>query len=92
MSRKTLIRVSIIIIVLIAISIFTFVIDVNRIIDKREPIFCIQKAVYEDGGTVEYLGLFYKIYKFKNKNNVETMKFGGIFSTYESVVGDEIYD
>ncbi len=92
MSRKTLIRICIIIIILITISILAFVIDVNRIIDKKEPIFSIQKAVYEDGGTVEYLGFFYKIYKFKNKNNVETIKFGGIFSTYENVVGDEVYD
>lgn len=92
MSKKTFIRIIIIIFILLLISIFTFVLDINKIIDKKEPIFSIQKAVYEDGGTVEYLGFGYKIYKFKNKNGVESIKFGGIFSTYEKIVGDEVYD
>lgn len=91
MSKKVCIRLVVITIFIGFFITFTFLMDIGRIIEKKEPIFSIQKAVYEDGGTIEYIGFGYKIYKGK-KEKKEFIKFGSIFSTYESVVGDEVYD
>lgn len=92
MSKKTVKNLIIFAISFILLVLFMFFLDMNRIINKQEPIFSIEKSIYEDGGTIEYIGLGYKIYKFKGKNNVENIKFGSIFSTYEKIVGDEVYD
>lgn len=93
MSKKTIITIIIIILTLIILTILSFLIDVNRVIEKKEPLFSVRKDVYEDGGTVEYLGFGYKIFRIKNiENDVERVNFGSIFSTYETIVGDEFYD
>jgi hypothetical protein len=93
MSKKTLISIILILIVLIILDSLAFLIDINRIIENKEPLFSVQKSIYEDENTVEYMGAGYKIFKTiiddKSKNIIN---FGSIFSTYEDVMGDEVND
>ncbi len=55
--KKTLISMAIFLIVWIVF----FSTDYNRIKSKKSPIFCLPVAMYKDGGSVDYLGLFYKV-------------------------------
>ena len=42
-----------------------FVTDSIRCINDKEPIFCIEVARYNDGGSIKYVGLFYNYYSLK---------------------------
>lgn len=67
--------------------------DMYKVLCNDEPLFSVKKAVYEDGGTVEYIGLGYKIFKIRKiEYSIDKIKLGTIFSSYETVVGDEVND
>lgn len=93
MEKRTVKRLLISVIVLVIVISTLFCADVYKILNDNEPMFSIKKAVYEDGGTVEYIGLGYKIFKIKKvEYSMDQIKFGTIFSSYETVVGDEVND
>ena len=93
MEKRTVKRLLISVIVLVIVISTLFCADVYKILNGNEPMFSIKKAVYEDGGTVEYIGLGYKIFKIKKvEYSMDQIKFGTIFSSYETVVGDEVND
>lgn len=58
--KKTIIFMSIVIIL----GLLCFVIDFVRAKNQQEPIFCIRKTIYRDGGTKEFYGLGYKVIFF----------------------------
>ena len=67
--KKTIIFMSIVIIL----GLLCFVIDFVRVKNQQEPIFCIRKTIYRDGGTKEFYGLGYKVIsfnKFLNDGNI----------------------
>lgn len=82
MSKKTVKILVIIILILIIFSITAMFADLSKIIDNKKPVFSIQKAVYEDGGTIEYVGLFYKIFDYKIIDGKNKIEFGTWFKSY----------
>ena len=42
-----------------------FVTDSIRCENDKEPIFCVEVARYDDGGSIKYVGLFYNYYSIK---------------------------
>ena len=42
-----------------------FVTDSIRCKNNKEPIFCVEVARYNDGGSIKYVGLFYNYYSIK---------------------------
>lgn len=71
--------------VMIAISLIFFLIDYSRVQKKEKPIFCIESPSGEanDGGTIEYLGLGYKVIDFNMLTGYDEMKIGTWFMKYE---------
>lgn len=93
MEKRTIKKVLITIIILLVIIVTLFCADVYKVLNNEEPIFSIKKSIYEDGGTVEYIGFGYKIFKLRRVDySIDEVKFGTIFSSYETVVGDEVND
>ena len=83
MSKQTTIRLLIILPIIIILILLMMLIDFNRVVDNMEPLFCVTKAVYEDGVTKEYIGLGYKIFNYNKLNEERIVKIGSIFSQYE---------
>lgn len=93
MEKKNVKRLLVGLIVLTVLIVTLICADVYKIMCNDEPLFCIKKDVYEDGGTVEYIGLGYKIFKIRRiEYSIHQVKVGTIFSSYETVVGDELND
>lgn len=93
MEKQTLKRLIIIVIVVIILVVTLFCADMYKILNNKEPMFSIKKGTYEDGGITEYLGIGYKIFKIRKiEYSMDEIKFGSIFSSYETIVGDEVDD
>lgn len=84
MSKQITIKLFIILIIVAIISVTAFFVDVNMVISNKKPMFSVQKSVYEDGGTIEYVGLFYKIFDYKITNGKNKIEFGTWFSNYNA--------
>lgn len=84
--------VGIILLVLVVLGIIFYTVDKNRAREGQKPIFCIPIGAYLDGGTVEYIGLGYKVIAFNKMEDIvdNTMNYytrvhiGSIFMTYDS--------
>ena len=48
-----------------------FITDSIRCKNDKEPIFCVEVARYDDGGSIKYVGLFYNYYSIKQLITVE---------------------
>lgn len=60
-----------------------FSVDYSRVQRQETPIFCINYATANDGGTNEYLGLGYKVIDFNMLNGYDEIKIGSWFMKYE---------
>lgn len=60
-----------------------FLIDCSEINSGDEPTFSKKAAVYKDGGTIEYVGLGYKIIDFNMLNGYDEVKIGSWFMNYD---------
>ena len=49
-----------------------FVTDSIRCKNDKEPIFCVEVARYNDGGSIKHVGLFYNYYSLKVLNPEKT--------------------
>ena len=47
----------------ISVWIILFATDMIRVKTEHEPIFCIPVAIYKDGGSIDYVGILYKVKK-----------------------------
>lgn len=83
MSKQTTIRLLIILPIIAVLILLMMLVDFNRVVQNVEPLFCITKSVYEDGGTKEYIGFGYKIFDYNKVNEKRQVKIGSIFSQYE---------
>lgn len=93
MEKRTIKKLLTIVLILIVLIVTVFCADIYKVLNNEEPIFSIKKSIYEDGGTIEYIGFGYKIFKIRRiEYSVDEVKFGTIFSSYKTVVGDEIND
>ena len=71
--------------VIIILGLIFFAVDYSRVQRQETPIFCIHNpaGTIRDGGTVEYLGLGYKIIDFNMLNGYDEIKIGSWFMKYE---------
>lgn len=75
---KKLKNITIILIVFILLAMLFFAIDYSRVQKQKKPIFCIKNPAGEinDGGTVEYFGLGYKVIDFNRLDGYNEIKIG----------------
>lgn len=69
--------------VIIVLGLIFFTIDYNRAKNNEKPIFCFNVATYRDGGTIEYMGLGYKVIDFHTLSGYDEVKIGSWFMQYE---------
>ena len=87
--------IKILLIILGAIVILGFIffaVDYSRVQKQEKPIFCINYAIANDGGTKEYIGLGYKIIDFNRSNGYDEMKIGSWFMEYEDFENEYNYE
>ena len=82
--KKSLKVIGIVLGVIVILGIVFFVVDYNRVQKQEKPIFCIQNlaGIINDGGTVEYFGLGYKVIDFHTIAGFDDIKIGTWFMDY----------
>lgn len=75
MKRKIKILL-IILFIIIIFGIIFFTIDYNRAKNNQKPLFCIKTGTLLDGGTIEYLGIGYKVIDFHTIAGYDDIKIG----------------
>ncbi len=82
--KKLLKAIVVILGIIIILGIVFFTVDYNRIQKQEKPIFCIQNpaGMINDGGTIEYFGLGYKIIDFHTLAGYDDIKIGTWFMEY----------
>lgn len=88
MNRKTVKTLLIICIVVITLLSTMIIADFNYILQGEKPVFCFRKKEYKDGGTIEYVGLGYKIIKYNAIGGREDIEIGSIFKIYNPQIDD----
>lgn len=81
MKRNQVINLIILGVVILTLLTFFFI-DVNRVNNKKAPLFCFSVSVHKDGGTKEYLGVGYKIIIFRTASGYNETKIGTWFMNY----------
>ena len=76
--KKWLKVIGLILGIIALLGIIFFVIDYNRVKNQEKPIFCIQNpsGIINDGGTIEYFGLGYKVIDFHTLAGFDDIKIG----------------
>ena len=76
--------------VIVILGIVFFVVDYNRVQKQEKPIFCIKNPAGEinDGGTVEYFGLGYKVIDFNTLAGFDDIKIGTWSMDYNDFEGE----
>lgn len=82
--KKVLKVIGIILGVLIILGLIFFIVDYNRVKNNERPIFCIHNpaGAMNDGGTVEFFGLGYKVIDFRTLAGFDDIKIGTWFMDY----------
>lgn len=81
--KKRLMIISSVLGIVIILGLIFFIVDYNRVKNNETPIFCIKNAArINDGGTVEYLGLGYKVIDFHTIAGFDDIKIGSWFMEY----------
>lgn len=86
---KNIKKICAVIIILIFISVSTFLIDSCLAEDNKSPIFSFPYAHINDGGSVCYLGLGYQIIKWKTYS--EDLKFYNVGVEKHYIFGINLY-
>lgn len=74
---KKKIKIILLIIVIIAVlGIIFYSVDSNRAKNNQKPLFCIKTGILSDGGTIEYLGIGYKVIDFHTLAGFDDVKIG----------------
>lgn len=68
----------------IVLYLVVFAIDFTRSQRDQAPIFAIESVTYKDGGTKVYLGLGYKVIRYRVIEGRQDTDFGSWFITYNS--------
>lgn len=76
--------------VLLIIIILFFTVDCIRVNINTSPIFCVQTQTYDDGGSIEYTGLGYKVIKYVTlKDDTVKYKIGTWFMKFDNPFKNE---
>lgn len=70
--------------IIVVLGMIFFMVDYNRVKNQKKPIFCIKNpaGAIMDGGTIEYLGLGYKVIDFHTIAGFDDIKIGTWFMDY----------
>ena len=82
--KKNLKIIVILIGLVIILGVIFFTVDYNRVKNNQRPIFCIRHpgGTLNDGGTVEFFGLGYKVIDFHTIAGFDDIKIGTWFMDY----------
>lgn len=82
--KKALKVIGIILGIIIILGLIFFVVDYNRVKNNERPIFCISNpaGTINDGGTVGFFGLGYKVIDFHTLAGFDDIKIGTWFIDY----------
>lgn len=82
--KKILKIIGVILLIIIVLGIIFFSVDYNLVKKQEKPIFCIKNpaGTIRDGGTIEYIGIGYKVIDFNTSNGYKEMKIGSWFMDY----------
>ena len=83
MSRKTVVRLFIAIIIILIIAFTALIVDLNEAVQNVEPKFSFNTNTYNDGNTKEYIGLGYKIIRYNIEAGEYHVKLGTLFLKHE---------
>ncbi len=83
--KKILKAISIVLGIIIILGLVFFVIDYNRVKTNERPMFCIKNpaGAINDGGTVEFFGIGYKVIDFHTIAGFDNIKIGTWFMNYD---------
>ncbi|MBE1442663.1 hypothetical protein [Paenibacillus sp. OAS669] len=56
-----------------------FMVDYNRALNDRPPLFAIKTQVYKDGGTSIYLGIGYQVIDYNQVDGRKDIVFKSVF-------------
>ena len=76
--KKTLIIIGVILIVLAVIALTFFGVDYFRVQNQENPIFAIKTDEVNDGGSIIYTGLGYKVIDYNRLDGYDEIKIGSI--------------
>lgn len=86
--KKVLISITIAIIIIVVLGGIFFLVDYNRVMKNKRPMFCINlTGTILDGGTVVFHGLGYKVIDFHTLAGYDDIKIGTWSMKY-----DDFYD
>ncbi len=88
MSRKTVKNLLIACIVIVILLSTMIIADFNYVLQKQQPIFCFSQYIHDDGGTVEYTGLGYKIISYNAKYGRHDIDLGPVFMSYDPQIDE----
>lgn len=83
------ITVGILIITILLLGVITYGIDAKKVAKGEAPQFCFKVEQINDGGTLIYTGLGYKVIDYHKANGYDKMKLGSWFLTYEEHLGED---
>ena len=92
MSRKTVRNLFVIVIIAVVLLSTMIIADFNYVLQKQKPVFCFIQNSYEDGGTIEYIGLGYKIIDYNAIYGRKDIVLGSIFKQYEPRVDESKFE
>ncbi len=88
--NKGLKKLLTVLLVIVLVAFVFLTIDILRAKKGKRPMFCIPNpaGAYKDGGTVEYLGLGYKVIDFNMLNGYDEVKVGTWFMDYNDFLSE----
>ena len=66
-----------------------FLIDFSEVLQNRTPVFCVAQKFYEDGGSIEYWCLGYKVIKYNKLNGYKKSHIGFYTMKYDETLTSE---
>lgn len=81
--KKKIKAILVIIFIIVILGIIFYAVDSNRAKNNRKPLFCIKTGTLLDGGTIEYLGIGYKVIDFHTLAGFEDVKIGSWSMDYD---------
>lgn len=90
MKKKLFIGILIFVILLLLLGIVFYTVDKTRVENGQKPIFCIKNPAGEinDGGTIEYFGLGYKVIDYNKLNGYDKIHIGSWDLKYDTSLGE----
>lgn len=92
MNRKTVKTILISAVVIVILMSTMIIADFNDVLHGQSPVFCLKRNTYDDGGTIEYIGLGYKIIDYNATYGREDIVVGSFFKRYDPQINESKLD